>query len=338
MPRPWRMRYAGAKYHLTVRGNGRQVVFREPDDHERFLKQLKEALEQDEVILYAYALMSNHYHLLVETPLGNVQRFMQRLNTAYGMYFRYKHSQVGHCFQGRYGAKLVKGDDYVVRLTRYIHLNPIKVARWQAVGAQERLEYLNAYAWSSYRGYVGLGPKEEMVDYRWLKLMGRRTQRGNRDGYRRYLEEMVAGVDEWIQGAKEKSRYAIGDDRFLEATREELEAARFTKSDTGDIAWPEKRRPALEDVLEPVMKALGLSGEELTGSGRGRRADRQVAVELLCRVSSATQREVAGRLGYESESAVGKIRKAWREQCRKTPALLKGLQRIENQLERGRTG
>jgi len=69
-------------------------------------------------------LMPNHYHLLVETPLGNVPRFMQRLNTAYSMYFRLQHRRPGHCFQGRYGAKLVRGEDYLLRLTRYIHLNP----------------------------------------------------------------------------------------------------------------------------------------------------------------------------------------------------------------------
>ena len=88
---------------------GRCFLARE--DYERFLSQLDEARAADEVILYAYVLMRNHVHLLVETPLGNVPRFMQRLNTAYGMHFRFKHSQTGHCFQGRYGARLVSGDE-----------------------------------------------------------------------------------------------------------------------------------------------------------------------------------------------------------------------------------
>ena len=101
MPRPWRIRYSGAKYHVTVRGNGRQQVFFKDDDYLRFLEQLEAALAQDEVILYSYALLPNHFHLFIETPLGNIQRFMQRLNTAYSMYFRYKHSRPGHCFQGR---------------------------------------------------------------------------------------------------------------------------------------------------------------------------------------------------------------------------------------------
>ena len=151
MPRPWRLRYVDAKYHLTVRGNGRERVFHEPGDYARFLRQLDEALEEDDVILYAYVLMPNHYHLFVETPKGNVQRFMQRLNTAYAMYHRYKHRRPGHCFQGRYGAKLVAGDAYVLGLTRYIHLNPVKGQRLAAVPVEQKREMLNEFPYSSYR-------------------------------------------------------------------------------------------------------------------------------------------------------------------------------------------
>ena len=139
MPRPWRITYSGAKYHITSRGNGRQDIFLCDEDYARFLEQLTLALEEDEVILYSYVLMTNHYHLFVETPLGNIKRFMQRLNTAYGAYYRYKHSKPGHCFQGRYGAKLVGGDDYIVRLTRYIHLNPVKIKKMKSLSLSEKV-------------------------------------------------------------------------------------------------------------------------------------------------------------------------------------------------------
>ena len=83
MSRPWRIRFGGAKYHVTVRGNNRQCVFHADADYLRFLAQLSDCLEKDRVILYAYVLMPNHFHLFVETPGGNLSRFMQRLNTAY---------------------------------------------------------------------------------------------------------------------------------------------------------------------------------------------------------------------------------------------------------------
>lgn len=98
-------------------------------DYLRFLDQLSAALEANGVMLYSYVLLSNHIHLQLKTPRGNLPRFMQRLTTACSMYFRYKKSRPGHCFQGRYGAKLVEGDDYLFRLTRYIHLNPVKAVR-----------------------------------------------------------------------------------------------------------------------------------------------------------------------------------------------------------------
>ena len=102
MTRPWRLRFAGAKYHVTQRGNGAQAVFLCDGDCQRFLEQLDECLEKDGITLYAYCLMPNHYHLFVATPTGNIHRFMQRLNTAYCMYFRYT-SITGRDTAGRAG-------------------------------------------------------------------------------------------------------------------------------------------------------------------------------------------------------------------------------------------
>ena len=95
MPRPPRKSFEEAKYHIAVRGNGRQDIFLSDEDRRRFLDQLKDAADKDGVRVYAYVLMSNHYHLLIETRRANVSAFMQRLNTAYGMYFRYKHKRPG---------------------------------------------------------------------------------------------------------------------------------------------------------------------------------------------------------------------------------------------------
>ena len=128
--------------------------------------------------------------------MGNVQRFMQTLNTAYAMYFRYKHKRPGHCWQGRYGAQLVQGDDYILKLTRYIHLNPVKVKGWAGRPREEVLRHLNEWNWSSYAGYAGIGAPEGRVDYKWLELMGRATQGRGRKAYKKYLETRVSAKDE----------------------------------------------------------------------------------------------------------------------------------------------
>lgn len=106
MPRAARLRFPGAKYHITSRGNGREKIFYSEDNSRRFLAQMVDCVEKDGIALYACCLMPNHFHLFIETPRANVDAFMRRLGTAYAMYFRCKHYRPGHCFQGRYLASL----------------------------------------------------------------------------------------------------------------------------------------------------------------------------------------------------------------------------------------
>jgi putative transposase len=129
MPRPPRIDFPDAVYHVTSRGNGHADIFLCDEDRARFLTQLAHHLRQCGVTLYAFALMQNHVHLLCRTPRANLSRFMQRLLSSYALYSRYKHRRPGHLFQGRFKAKLVEDDVYLLAVRdRYIHLNPVKIA------------------------------------------------------------------------------------------------------------------------------------------------------------------------------------------------------------------
>ena len=307
------MRYAGAGYHVTVRGNGRQAIFRFPDDGDRFLRQLAVALERDQVLLFAYVLMPNHYHLLIETPLGNVQRFMQRLNTAYSLYFRYKHAKPGHCLQGRYGAKLVAGDEYLVRLTRYIHLNPVKTAAMKAKTPAQKASYLAGYAWSSYPGYVSGKEEANYVDYRWLALMGRGTLTGNRRAYARYVAQTLGVDDEVLGREKAASRFAIGDERFRAQVEQDLNDVRKNKGVYGDILWPVGRQRSVAEIQEAVAAAFAVDRGSLMTHGRRAGVAKKVALELCCQYSGGSQREIGRHFGYTGNGAVGKQRQKLRE-------------------------
>ncbi len=333
MARPWRIRYAGAKYHVTVRGNGRATVFLDTDDYRRFLAQLDEAREEDGVVLYAYVLMPNHYHLFVETPQGNIQRFMQRLNTAYSMYFRYKHQRPGHCFQGRYGAKVVEGDNYILGLTRYIHLNPVKIRRLEAMTVEGLANALDQFVWSSYRGYAGLASPEARIDYRWLKILQRVTMHGNRNAYRRYVLGALADDDNVFLKEAGKSRYAIGDERFVASMEDELREKRMERAVTGDIVWPEDRLPSLDDVSVAVAEELGIGLAALRSHGHSVGDRKVVAVELCCRLSNASQRDVGRCFAYGSESSVGKARKRARVLLDGDPTFAAKLSRITKRLK-----
>src|SRR5215831_9751891 len=125
MARLLRVPFPGAIYHVTVRGNERRLLFKDEADRKRFLSQLMESSQLHSARLYLVCLMPNHFHLLVETPCGNLSTFMARQLTAYAVYFNRRHQRVGHLTQGRYGAQLVEGNEYLLKLSRYIHLNPV---------------------------------------------------------------------------------------------------------------------------------------------------------------------------------------------------------------------
>ena len=122
MARLLRVQFPGAIYHVTVRGNERQLIFRDDPDRGRFLERLAQSQELYSVRLYLVCLMPNHLHLLLETPRGNLSNFMARLVTAYTVYDNLRHHRVGHLTQGRYKARMVEGNQYLLKLSRYIHL------------------------------------------------------------------------------------------------------------------------------------------------------------------------------------------------------------------------
>jgi len=329
MARPWRILYAGAKYHVTVRGNARQEVFHEERDYLRFLEQLSDALEKDDITLYAFVLMPNHYHLFVETKHGNIQRFMQRLNTSYSMYHRYKHKKPGHCFQGRYGAKLVKGDAYILRLTRYIHLNPVKVEAFRDRKLEEKLKELDAFRWSSYRGYIGLPVGYALkVNHKYLAMMNRSTQSGRMSAYRKYVEGCVARTDAKVIESMNLSRYAEGDLKYIEQIEEELKEVKVNKGKYGDIRWPEEKKIALEDVSRGVAREFGIKETDLHGQSVPARTAKKLALEIGCRYSGLSDRKVGDYFGYRGNGAVGKQRGRLKKLLEKDDRLKKRMDHI----------
>ena len=146
MARPLRITFPGAFYHITSRGNEQKVVFKSKRDREKFLEYLESATRRYDALIHAYCMMDNHYHLMLETPSGNLPEIMRHINGVYTTYFNIKRKRSGHLFQGRYKAILVEIDEYAKELSRYIHLNPVRAGM---VGKPE------AYQWSSYPYYIG---------------------------------------------------------------------------------------------------------------------------------------------------------------------------------------
>jgi putative transposase len=145
MARRLRIEYPGAIYHVTIRGVERRRIFVDDADRRRFLERLESTSNDCGIRLFLYCLMFNHAHFLLETPAANLGQFMHRLQTAYTVYFNLRHSRAGHLMQGRYGARLVEGDDYLLKLSRYVHLNPVFVGKWRNASLAERRQALRNY-------------------------------------------------------------------------------------------------------------------------------------------------------------------------------------------------
>jgi len=221
MPRHLRVTFPGAIYHLTVRGNARGPIFADDGDRARLLERLAESVRTYRVRLHLFCLMNNHVHLLLETPDPKLSRFMQSRETGYAVYYNRRHSLAGHLFQGRYGAKLAAGEEYLLKLSRYVHLHPVFTARSKTIPLEERLERLRDYGWSSYRSYIGSDKELEYVTYGPVlaQIGGRMGQR--KGGYRAFVEAGLAEADADLLEILKQSPHAIGGNEFVAWVGEE---------------------------------------------------------------------------------------------------------------------
>ena len=146
MARPLRIEFPGALYHLTARGNARQAIFLDDGDRRGFLDLLGRTCKRLEWRCWAWCLMTNHYHLVVETPQANLGRGMRQLNGVYSQAFNRIHGRVGHLFQGRYKAILVEREAHLLEVCRYVVRNPVRAGLVAEPGA---------WPWSSYRATAG---------------------------------------------------------------------------------------------------------------------------------------------------------------------------------------
>ena len=242
MARPLRIQYSSAFYHVTSRGNERKAIFRNDRDREKFLSYLQSSHERYGAIIHVYCLMSNHYHLLLETPRSNLSQILHHLNGAYTTYFNLKRQRSGHLFQGRYRAILVEKDVYCQELSRYIHLNPLR---------GEMVKDLTGYPWSSYPYYIGLKKKPS-----WLEtgdILGYFGQEGLRaqKKYRGYVEEAV-GVEIKNPLTAVFGSTFLGSQGFINQVRQRLKILKDPDTRNIPVLKALVERPSLEEIKKRV--------------------------------------------------------------------------------------
>jgi hypothetical protein len=177
-----------------------------------------------------YVLMDNHFHMVLMTRETNLQKFMQRFNTSYTVYFNRRHQRTGHLYQGRYKVLLIDADSYLLELSRYLHLNPVRIKQYANLEVQEKQRMIQAYPWSIYGGYARLRDRLPFVNY--STILGMISAGDDRKARKSYSRFVMSGIlkdmsTTFWQGVRGQT--ILGGDDFTEWVRE-----RFLSNITGD--------------------------------------------------------------------------------------------------------
>jgi REP element-mobilizing transposase RayT len=284
MARPLRIEYAGAWYHVTSRGNERREIFRDDKDRMRFLEALRESIERFKVEVHCYVLMSNHFHFLLRTREANLSRFMQRFNTAYTVYYNLRYHRAGHLYQGRFKAVVVEADEYLKELSRYLHLNPVQLKKYKEYSIEEKAKILGEYKWSSLRGYMGLGKRDEFVAYEdVLGYMGGDTK----EGKRRYKEFVISGIRKGVKDplGEAKGGAVLGTERFREWVRGTfIDGRKWTRREQPQVRLISKG-VSVEEIARVVGEEYGVKPAELLKARSPHREARRVLIEMSYRLN-----------------------------------------------------
>src|SRR5690606_14280966 len=231
MARPIRLEFSGALYHVTSRGDRREAIYEDDADRERFLTVLADVVRDFNWVCHAYCLMSNHYHLLIETPDANLSKGMRQLNGVYTQASNRRHRREGHLFQGRFKAILVDADSYLLEVARYVVLNPVR-ARMVRDPAN--------WPWSSYRAMIGAVDSPD-----WLATDGLLAAFATRrsDARRRYQNFVSQGKGVESIWRHVKGQVFLGDDAFVAKSLRHARA-------TDDVSVPRAQRRAPPPTLD----------------------------------------------------------------------------------------
>ena len=291
MARPLRIEYEGAFYHVTCRGNERRKIYYSQSDYEKFKDYLKEAQEKYGYVLHCYVLMDNHYHLIIETPEANLSKVMHYINGSYTNYINIKRKRSGHLFQGRYKAILIDRDRYLLELSRYVHLNPIRAA---IVAKPED------YAHSSYRSFVTKS-KQDIVHCDLILEMVSKGRRGGAKRYRDYVEEAIG----WSLEDPLKGVYGgaiLGRLSFIKESLGRLGDGILQKE---EISYRRELQAGYEaeEIIEAISDYFRVSRDDVI---RDRAEWRNIAIYLMKKFTGMTNRQIGRLFGDLSYSAVAK--------------------------------
>ena len=325
MPRTARLDAIGLMQHVFVRGIEKRDIFLDDEDRILFMKRFEKLLGETRTECYAWALMPNHFHLMLRPTQGKLSVFMRRLLTGHAITFNLRHQRVGHLFQNRYKSIVCEEEPYLLELVRYIHLNPLRA------GIVKDLAQLGDYQWSGHAVLMGNRRLAGQVIAEVLSFFG-----GNGKDCSGYLEYITAGIsqghrDEFGGGGRRRSSmklcYSESDDAFDERI---LGSGEFVSNilQTTKLREPMHRQMTLAELAALVAEEFGITMEALSSRNRSKQlADARSAVcYLAVRARGLNGEDVAKFLNI-TRSGVSIAAKRGECIARKKAGLLKIIER-----------
>jgi REP element-mobilizing transposase RayT len=289
MARPFRLSGENCLYHITSRGNDHKRIYVIPGNYERFLDYVKQAKERYRFYLYAYCLMPNHFHLLLETRLPNISKIMQYINSSYTTYYNIRHHRCGHLFQGRFKSLVVDRDNYFLEVSRYIHLNPVRAGI---------VKDPMAYNWSSFNEY--LGNKHKYIDNDQV----RQYIRMDRHQYRNFVLDGVNKAPDLM--SKVYAGFLLGTDSFIKNQLKNLEAQTSSAEVSHKKELKDDKMRAME-IVQTVADYYRTTLDKLKASKTRPMRVKQIMIYLLRSFTGLTNREIGDLMGmrYSAVSKTG---------------------------------
>lgn len=270
MARQLRIEYPGAFYHIIQRGNEKRDIFLSNQDREKFYEYIKEIHSRYAVKIHTYCLMNNHYHLILETKEANLTKTMHSLNTSYPVYFNTKREKTGHLFQGRYKAILVEADGYLHHLSRYIHLNPVRINL-----VKDPMDYPH----SSYKYFVSDVAPPDWLETSFILAMFDKNIKTAKSIYNRFVVESI-GKEQPIIKDNITAGFLLGSQSFIKEIKEKFIQDKIDKEIP--VINKLKNRPTCNDIRDIVEKMIG--DEKLS---------RNISIYLIRKYTSHSLKEIA---------------------------------------------
>ena len=338
MARPLRIEVAEMWYHIMNRGNFLKEIFEIDEDYQRFLEILADSCEKYNVEIHSYVLMPNHFHFFLKTNDANLSRFMHQQLTSYTSWFNPKYKRVGHLFQGRYKSIVIDNNNYGTEITRYIHLNPVRIKKNSKLSLSEKRKLLRNYKWSSYSAIIGIKPAPPFLFvHETLECFG--------DDYNSQIKNYINFIEEGLKRDLDSplksisAQLVLGCEPFVRKIRSMLKTGDKT-GESHDVESNDTIRKLIshpiENIFEVVCREYDVDIQTILTSGKGRRdvLSRQITFYLAAKycLGIMTLNKIGKIMGCKNGSSVTMAVKKIKELMGKDKKLIKKLKKLEEKL------